>query len=173
MKFEWQTAELASFLSLHQCHHVLRIPISRRGRRREHFINPPQIFFAQLYLKRAYVLLQIFPPLRSRDRHNVIPLRQHPRQRQLRRLASLLFRNLLHPPHQIQILLEIFSLKARAVAPIIIRRQIFEAPKLPGQKAASQRTVSHEANPQFATCRPESPAPDRASTKNIQSAALR
>src|ERR1022692_2403695 len=138
-------------LSIHQRHHVLRIPSSGRRLRRKHFINSAQIFLAQLHVKRTHILLQIFPPLGSRDRHKVFPLRQHPSQRQLRRLAPFLFRNLLHAPHEIEILLKILSLKPRTIPPVIILWQIFEAPKLPRQEPASQRAISHKADPQLAT----------------------
>src|ERR1039458_2077920 len=66
-------------LSIHQRHHVLGIPSSGRRLRRKHFINSAQIFFAQLHVKRTHILLQIFPPLGSRDRHKVFPLRQSTR----------------------------------------------------------------------------------------------
>src|SRR5205085_4922324 len=47
---------------------------------------------------------------------------------------------------------EIFSLEARRISPVIIRRKIFEAPDLPGQESASQGAVGHESNAEFARC---------------------
>src|SRR5205809_5084535 len=84
--------------------------------------------------------------LRSRNGHDIFALRQHPGQRQLRRLNALLFCDFSHPPHQIKILLEILSLKPRRLAPVIIFRQIFESFELPGQKSATERAVRDKSN---------------------------
>src|SRR5205823_9238889 len=87
--------------------------------------------------------------LRSRNGHDIFALRQHPGQRQLRRLNALLFCDFSHPPHQIKILLEILSLKPRRLAPVIIFRQVFESFELTGKKSTTQRTVRNEPNSQL------------------------
>src|SRR5215204_4868576 len=57
-----------------------------------------------------------------------------------------LFRSLsLDPTDQLQVLLEVLALEARRGAPEVAFRQVLESLNLPGQKAASQRTVSNEA----------------------------
>src|SRR5215204_998318 len=62
-----------------------------------------------------------------------------------------LFRSLsLDPTDQLQVLLEVLALEARRGAPEVAFRQVLESLNLPGQKAASQRTVSNEANTQLA-----------------------
>ena len=58
------------------------------------------------------VLLQIFAALGSRDRCDVVTLRQHPGKSELRGGAIFLARNLLDLLHQVKVLLEVFSLKA-------------------------------------------------------------
>ena len=80
---------------------------------------------------RGDILLQIFPPLRPRNRDNVRTLRQHPGQRQLRSRALFLASYVFHAPHQIQILLKILSLKPRRISPVIIRWQIVKLLELP------------------------------------------
>src|SRR5437764_13257968 len=52
--------------------------------------------------------------------------------------------------HQIKIFLKVLPLKTRGVSAIVVLRKIFKALELPGQEAASQRTISNETNAQFA-----------------------
>src|SRR5438128_2648138 len=89
----------------------------------------------------------------SRDRHHVVPLRQHPRERQLRRRASLLARDRLHAAHEIEILLEVLALKARIEAAKIVGGKVFEALDLTGEEAAAKRAVRHEADAERAARR--------------------
>ena len=64
--------------------------------------------------------------LRPGNRDDVFALRQHPRERELGRRAIFFARDLAHPLHQIEVALEILTLKTRRLPPVIIRRQIFE-----------------------------------------------
>src|SRR2546430_10628218 len=85
-------------------------------------ISPP-ILGREFYVERTHVLFEIPAMLRSRNGHDIFALRQHPGQRQLRRLNALLFCDFSHPPHQIKILLEILSLKTGRLPPVIVRSE--------------------------------------------------
>src|SRR5688572_18096431 len=83
---------------------------------------------------------------RSRDRHDVVTLREDPGQRELSGGAVMLLRDLLHLRDELEILLEILSLKARVLSPEIILGQIFDALDLAGEKSATKRAVRYEAD---------------------------
>ena len=68
----------------------------------------------------------------ARNRRDVVSLGQHPRQRELGRSAFVLLRDLLDFGDQPEILFEVISLKARALSPEIILRQILDSLDLPG-----------------------------------------
>jgi len=52
--------------------------------------------------------------------------------------------------HEVQVLLKVLALKAWTVAPIVVVRQILEPPKAAREKAAAERTVRDEADPELA-----------------------
>src|SRR5436190_3651655 len=129
-------------LSVHQLHHVFRVAQPRSCSIGEDLVNPPQILGCEFYVERTHVLFEIPAMLRSRNGHDIFALRQHPGQRQLRRLNALLFCDFSHPPHQIKILLEILS-RVR-LPPVIVFGQVFESFELTGKKSTTQRTVRYE-----------------------------
>ena len=99
---------------------------------------------------RADIFFQIFSALGSGNRNNVVALREHPRERELRGRAFLFAGDLFDATHQIEILLEVFSLKARRVTAIIVGCEVFEFLKLPGQKSAAEWAIGDETNAEFA-----------------------
>src|SRR5438105_2987964 len=84
--------------------------------------------------------------------HDVVSLSQHPRQCQLRGCALVFFSHLFDFRNKLEILLEVFALKAWVLAPEIILGQIFDALDLPSKKSAAQRTVGDEADVEKPQC---------------------
>src|SRR5580700_778110 len=117
---------------------------------RKHFVDSPQIIGRKFEVEGSDILFQILAALSARNRHNVVTLREHPCERQLRRLAALFLCNFLNPTHQIKILLKVLALETRGIAPVIVGGKIVEALEPSGQEAASQRAVSDEPDTQFA-----------------------
>ncbi len=88
----------------------------------------------------------------ARDRHDVVTLCQHPRQRELRRRALVLLCDFLDSRDQPEIVSEVLSLKARVLSPEIVLRQIIDLLDLSSKKSATERAVCDEANVQKAQC---------------------
>ena len=97
-------------------------------------------------MERTDVVLEIAHPASAGNGHDVLPLRQHPGERQLRRAAALGSRERSHLIDQRQIAREVLALKARVGAPIVIGREIIGALDGTGEKAAAQRTVGDQAD---------------------------
>jgi hypothetical protein len=116
----------------------------------EDFVEPTQIVRAKLYIERGNIFLEILAALGTGDGDDVVVLRQHPRQRKLRRLASFFVRDLLDSVYEVEILLKVLSLKARRESAVVIRGEIFEAPELAGEKPAAERAIGDEAYAEFA-----------------------
>src|SRR5262249_8694097 len=57
--------------------------------------------------------------------------------------------DLLHPVHELQVLLEVLSLEPRPVPTPVVLWQILEASQLAGEEAAAERAVRDEADAQF------------------------
>jgi hypothetical protein len=93
-----------------------------------------EIIGRQIDINRLHILLQVFHPFCTGDRNDVIALRQHPGQRQLRCSAFLLTRNFFNFPDEIKVLLKVLALKSRRVAAVVIRRKIFISRDLASQK---------------------------------------
>src|SRR5437762_8945181 len=83
---------------------------------------------------------------RARNRHDVVALRQHPRQCELGRGAFVLRGDLLDLSDELEILPEILTLKARVLSPEVIGGEIFDTLDLPGEKPAAKRAVGDEAD---------------------------
>jgi hypothetical protein len=115
-------------------------------------VNLFQFDFAQVDIERLYVLLKTAAVSSAGDGNNVIALGEDPGKRKLRRGAVLLTRNLFNFLNEINILLEVISLKSSNAAAEVIGREIFETLDLSGKKAAAKRTVGNKPNAQFAAC---------------------
>ncbi len=68
----------------------------------------------------------------------------------MRSFAAFFLRDLFYPAHQIEILLEVLSLKARRESSVVVCWKICEPDELAGEKAAPERAVSDEANAELA-----------------------
>src|SRR5580704_13237928 len=69
--------------------HPLRV-VAIAARRRDRGGDPLGLLAAQPHLGGAEVVLQVGAPLGAGDRDDVLPTREHPRERQLRRSDALL-----------------------------------------------------------------------------------
>src|SRR5580658_3875574 len=100
--------------------------ISRPGRRamRRDLVYPAQILRRERNAHSAGILLKILPALSPRNRDDVFTLRKEPGQRKLARRALFFFRDVLDTRHEVEILLEVFSLETRRKSPVIVGGQV-------------------------------------------------
>src|SRR5512132_4255788 len=119
-------------------HRPRRVPGPGGGALGEYRLDGFQVFPREPYLQRAEVLLEILPPLGSRDGHDVVPLRHHPRQGQLPGRAPLLPRERSDLLHQLQILLERLTLEAGVVAAEVVLPEISRGADLAGEESAPE-----------------------------------
>src|SRR5712675_508473 len=86
------------------------------------------------------------------NRHDVVSLREHPRQRELRRGTLVLLRDFLDPRDQLEVLLEVLALKTRVLSPEIVLREIVDFLDLPREKSTAKGTVGDKADIQQPQC---------------------
>jgi len=89
------------------------------------FLNVREIGACKIDIECADIFLQIFAPLRPGNWNNIFALREYPGERELRRCAFFFARDLPDAGDEIDIALEIFALKPRRGASVIIFRQVF------------------------------------------------
>ena len=104
-------------------------------------LEPLQVIWGEGDPAGSDILLQVHPPLRARNGHDILPLRQQPGQRQLPCRDVLLFGQAAHLGHELQIALEVLSLEAWIGASEIVR-----AGNLPREKPTPQRAIGHNPN---------------------------
>jgi hypothetical protein len=97
-------------------------------------------------LQRPQILVEIFSPLRAGNGHDVLALREHPGQRELRRSAPLLARESFDAIEQREVLVEILALEARRLPAVVVLRHVGARLEAPGQKAAPERAMGDEAD---------------------------
>ena len=139
-----------SALSINRPHPRLVIPRPLRHALGRDLLDLLQIARRELHLEGADVFLEILPLLRPGDRHDVLALRQHPRERELGRRALLPPRDLLDVRHQVEVLLEVVALEARGVPAVVVGREVVEGAEPAGEEAAAQRAVGDEADAELA-----------------------
>ena len=71
-----------------------------------------KIVTGEANVERSDIFLQILSPLRSRNRHNIASFRKDPGERELRRRALFLLRDLAQTFDDIQVALKILSLES-------------------------------------------------------------
>src|SRR5205814_333117 len=98
----------------------------------------------------ADVFFDIFPPLGPRDRHDVVPFRKEPGERQLARRTALRACERFDPSHEVEVLLKILALKPRMIAAPIAVLDVFGTLDLAGEKAAAQWTIRDETDAELA-----------------------
>src|ERR1700719_219778 len=144
---------LSRRLAVYCVHHVLGITQSRGSAGGKHFVNPAKIIRGKFHIECADVFFEVRAPLGAGNGHDVFSLSQYPGKSKLRGLATFLFRNLFHSADQVQVLLEVLPLETRRAAAVVVGWKVFETPELAGEEAAAKRTVSDEADAEFAASR--------------------
>src|SRR5204863_1250433 len=109
-----------------------------------------QILRRQLHLQRVEILVDALLALGSRDRDDVLALREQPREYELRRRALLLHRDLLEALHDLDVALEVLALEARMRETPVAVGQIGFALDRAGEHAAPQRRVGDERDAELA-----------------------
>ena len=157
-------------LNIHQSLGPRSIPVAGGDIRREDLAQSIEDIGSKRKIDGGRILLQIFAAFGARNRHDVLALRQHPGQGQADS-ASLpdSAANCSHLLDQFKIALKVLALKARTVAPIIVRLKIIGAFDGARQESSAQWTIGDKAMPSLRQAA-ESPAPARASRASIQSA---
>src|SRR5205823_3911112 len=87
------------------------------------------------------------------DRHDVLALREDPRQGELSGRAAFAGGEVLEPIGDREVFGKILALKARRSPAIVVFREVFEPLNLSSEKAPTQRTVSDKSDAEFATRR--------------------
>src|SRR6185436_3982154 len=99
------------------------------------------------------VLFDALDARRSRNRDDVGTARQQPGERELRRRAALLPREILDAGHEIEIALEVLALKARVLTTPVAWREIVHRAEPSGEEPAAERAVGDEADAELTTRR--------------------
>src|SRR3954469_23468047 len=131
-------------LSVEGGHRLRRVPVSGRRSLRGRVRDPAQLLGCQVDVRAPGVLLEIAALLRPGDGDDVLALREGPGERELRRRRALLLGDLLHALDETEVLVEVRSLEARVVAPVIVLRQVVELLEAAGEEAAPERAVGDE-----------------------------
>src|SRR6478735_3076927 len=135
----------SSSYRLYDSHHFFRIARAGCDVPRHELIQTCKIVGRELNLQRGDVLLEVFAPLGSWDRHDVVAFRQHPGERELCGLAVLFLRHGLDARHELQVLRKVVALETRAGTAVVIGREIVLG-DLSGEKPTAERAIGHEAD---------------------------
>src|SRR3989442_9505879 len=112
---------MLSSLPVDRPHSPFRVPLAGGDAFGRHAVDASQVGRTEINGGGRDVLLQVAPPLGAGDGNDVLALREQPGERELRRRATLLYRQLLHLRDEVQVLREVRALEARVVAAPIIR----------------------------------------------------
>src|SRR3954471_10316527 len=88
--------------------------------------------------------------LAAGDGHDIVALRQYPRDRQLRGSHTFASRDLFDAVDEVEIAFEVFALEARRLAAVIGRFEVVDRLETSGEEAAADRRVGDEADAQLA-----------------------
>src|SRR5690349_18128273 len=102
-------------LAVDRFHSALVVALARRGARRQNLIEALEVGVGQLHVHRADILVEILDVLGAGDRNDVIALREHPGESELRGGAALLLGHRFDLADELDVLLEILALEARVV----------------------------------------------------------
>src|SRR5438094_1778890 len=145
-----QSRESTTHLRIHRLHGRFGVAGAGRHTFRHGFVNACQIFASQGDLKRPQVFFEVILAAAARNGKDILALREHPGERELRRRATLLPRTLFNPFHHVEVFLELLSLKARGVPPPVVGSQILKALDSPGQETAAERAVGDKGDAKLA-----------------------
>jgi len=96
------------------------------------------------------IFFEIFAALGAGDGDDGVSLSEDPGEGELGGGAVFFFGDLFDAMHEVEILLEIFSLKTRSVAAVVVSGEIVEAAELAGEESAAERAVGDEADAEIA-----------------------
>src|SRR6266704_4618156 len=120
---------------------------------------------AELQGCRSDVLLEIAPPLRAGDGHDVFALVQQPRERDLSGRRALPRGQVAHDGGRAHVRVEVFPLVARVTSAVIALPILLGALRGPGQESPTERAEWHQADAELAEERNDSrleiPLPER------------
>ena len=109
-----------------------------------------EVLGAELDVGRGRVLLEVAPALRARDRDEVVALREHPREGQLRGRDALLLGDLRDLGGQLQVGVQVLAGEARAAAAEVLLVELVGRLEAAREEAAPERRVGDEADPELA-----------------------
>src|SRR5689334_18416910 len=118
-------------------HAGFRVARACSGAWRDDLVDAREVLPREPHVESADILLQVLATLGAGDRHDVVALRQHPGERELRGRAALLPCHGLDLAHEVEVLLEVLALEARRGTAEIVRLQIVDGLDLPGEEAAA------------------------------------
>src|SRR5262249_59102730 len=98
------------------------------------------------HLERAEILLEPFFAACARNGHDVLPLRQYPAERQLRRGAAFLASELPHLVGEREVASEVLTLEARIRTAVVIRCEVVGVSDGTGEETTTERAVGHKAD---------------------------
>ena len=119
-------------LQIYRPHASLGIALARGDALWRCGVDPSEVALGQHYVERSDIFLDPLGMPGSRNRHDVISLREHPGERELRGRALVLLRDLFHPRDQLEILVEVLTLESRVLSPEIVGGEIVDALDLSG-----------------------------------------
>src|SRR5262245_51368070 len=109
-------------LRVQHLHGGFGVALAGGGAGREQTVDLRELVPRQRDAHRAQVVLEVLHALGARNGHDVLPLGQDPRQRELRGSAALPCREALDVGGQLQVLLERRPLEARVGVPPVVAR---------------------------------------------------
>ncbi len=124
-------------LAVYRRHGLCRITFAGSGAGWQDGVDLPQLLRCQFDPGSAEVFFEVVEPLCSRDRHDVIPLREDPGEGELARGAIPGSRQGLDLLHKVEILLEIFALESRTVAPEVVSGEVVDRLECTREEAAA------------------------------------
>src|SRR5207248_1070202 len=110
----------------------LPFAVSRARRRRQGSLELRQIGRGEHHIRGGHVLLEVFAPLRPRNRRDVLAPAQEPGERDLTRRRAFSLRHVLHRGCDAHVRFEVRALEPRVVPAEVALREGFGALNSPG-----------------------------------------
>src|SRR4051794_26446757 len=127
-------------------HHRRRIAVAGGRAERKGRLERRQLLGAEDEVDGLDVLFQVAPPLGARNGDQEGPLGQQPCQRELGWRGTAGGSKLGDAADELEVALEVVSLKTRRLAPVVVGGEVLEALELASQETAPERSVGQEAD---------------------------
>jgi transcriptional regulator with XRE-family HTH domain len=114
-----------------------------------HVVQPAELVGIQLDRIGRDILFEPCDALRSRDRRDMASLREHPRERHLRRRHTDLGCNGPNLVHRAEVLLEVLALEAWVGATRVVGGEVIHRSNRSGQKPTPKRRVWNKSDPEL------------------------